>query len=307
MHWKAKGLIQKGLGYIPGGVRLNSRLQQWAGGLRDFEANAAVKLEDWAVSVGYLHEVSFDVRGTRLLEIGTGWYPALPFCFSLAGAHSVATFDIARHLDARLTARFIAALGNQLEKVASISGEALDLVRARFRLLQQEPDSCSMLNAGRIEYFAPADARFTQFEPDSVDLVYSNSVLEHIPADMIRGLMEEAFRVLKPGGLALHNVGCNDHYAFSDKSISFVNYLQFNEQQWELWNNPLQYQNRLRAPEFVALAESVGFEVIQQRTHSRAGSLDALTTMSVAPQFRRFSNAELALTTMDFISRKPTC
>ena len=162
-----------------------------------------------------------------------------------------------------------------------------------------------MLKAGGVEYFAPADARSTSLEPDSVDLVYSNSVLEHVPVDVILGLMKEAYRVLKPGGLTLHNIGCNDHYAFFDKSISFVNYLQFDERQWRLWNNSLQYQNRLRASEFAELAESVGFEVIQRRTHSSAGSLEALAAMSVAPQFRRFSVEELAITTMDMIARKP--
>ena len=90
MHWKVKGLVQKSLSCVPGGVRLNSCLQQWAGGLRNVETNIAIKLGNWTRTMEYLHDVNFDLRGARLVEIGTGWYPTLPFCFSLAGAQSVA-------------------------------------------------------------------------------------------------------------------------------------------------------------------------------------------------------------------------
>jgi predicted SAM-dependent methyltransferase len=142
-------------------------------------------------------------------------------------------------------------------------------------------------------------------ESNSIDLVYSNSVLEHVPPEVISGLMKESLRVLKPGGLAMHNVGCNDHYAFFDKKISFINYLQYEEREWRFWNNSLQYRNRLRVPEFVDLATQAGFEVISKKTHVHPGTLEALASLRVAPQFGRFSRDELAATTVDFIGRKP--
>ena len=82
-----------------------------------------------------------------------------------------------------------------------------------------------LLSLAGIDYHAPADARATRETSASVDLVYSNSVLEHVPRDIIRGLMVESQRILRPTGLALHNIGCNDRYAFRDRSISFVNFL----------------------------------------------------------------------------------
>lgn len=96
MNWRVKGLIQKGLSLTPGGVRLNTRLQQVLGGRRDFDAHLAVKIDDWVLSMGYLSDAGFRIRGARLIEIGTGWHPAPPLCFALAGAGSIATFDIVR-------------------------------------------------------------------------------------------------------------------------------------------------------------------------------------------------------------------
>jgi SAM-dependent methyltransferase len=162
-----------------------------------------------------------------------------------------------------------------------------------------------LLSRSRIDYFAPADGRATGLEPNSIDLVYSNSVLEHVPREEINGLMEESFRVLRPGGIIMHNIGCNDHYAFFDRSISPVNFLQFGEREWRLWNNPIQYQNRLRAPEFLDLVAHAGFEVICKRTHVRPGTLDVLKGLRIAPQFDRFSRDELAATSVDLIGRKP--
>jgi hypothetical protein len=48
-----------------------------------------------------------------------------------------------------------------------------------------------------------------------------------------------------------------------------------------------------------------GFEVINNRTHVRPGTLEALAGLRVAPQFERFSRDELTATTTDFIVRKP--
>lgn len=307
MDWRAKGLLQKGLSLAPGGVRLNTWLQHVLGKLKDYDGHVAGKISDWATTMGYLSDAGFRVRDARLMEIGTGWHPALPLCFILAGARSVATFDIVRLLGEAEIFRLLGSLCNHVPRIAEVAGENAAAVHARLMELRRSKNLNQLLDNSGIEYYAPADGRTTGLPPDSVDLVYSNSVLEHVPREIIRGLMIESFRVLKPGGLVLHNVGCNDHYAFFDKSISFVNFLQFGEREWRLWNNPIQYQNRLRAPEFVDLAIQEGFEIISKRTHVRPGTMEALAHLRIAPQFVHFSKEELAATTIDFIGRKPVC
>jgi hypothetical protein len=83
--------------------------------------------------------------------------------------------------------------------------------------------------------------------------------------------------------------------------------LQYGEQEWRFWNNPIQYQNRLRAPEFLELATQAGFEVISKKTHARPGTLEAPASLRGASQFDRFSRDEIAAATVDFIGRKPAC
>jgi SAM-dependent methyltransferase len=303
VHWKLKGFIQKVLGGIPCGEYLNDRLQM-AGGLRHFEQNIAAKVSDWKQTCEYLADVRFPTQGATIVEIGTGWYPVLPICFSLAGARSIKTYDIHRHINAKLTARALQCLEPHLDAIAGWCGASLTEVCDKHRLLLQASGIDDILRLAGIEYIAPGDARQTGLQSNSVDLVYSNSVFEHVPKPAILEILRESQRILKPGGLALHNIGCNDHYAFIDPSISFVNFLRFNEEEWRRWNNSLQYQNRLRAPEFLDLAIEAGLKVIYKRTHIRPGSREALSQFTVAPEFRQFSPEDLATTTLDFIAQK---
>jgi SAM-dependent methyltransferase len=305
MYWQLKGLLQKGLCVVPGGRNLNDRLQRRVGELRNFERNVAGKIEDWQLSLKYLRDVNFDVRGKTVVEIGTGWQPVLPICFSLAGARRIITFDIVRHLDVGLTFRMMGLLETHLDTIAHASGNSAERVRRSYQKLRQVGNVQTLLKRAQVKYCAPADARETCLPPGSVDLIYSNSVMEHVPKDVILELMRESFRILRPGGLALHNVACNDHYAHMDRTISFVNYLRFTESQWSGWNNALQYQNRLRASEFLELAASGGLEVIYKQMAVRPGTNEALAKLEVAPQFKRFSPEDLAVTTVDFIAKRP--
>jgi SAM-dependent methyltransferase len=305
MHWRLKGLVQKSLSHAPGGRRLNDHLQRTFGELRRFERNVAAKVEDWNLSLRYLGEVGFSLSGSVLVEIGTGWYPALPICFSIAGVKRVITYDAVRHLDASLTFRMIAVLETHLDSIAEDCGTSSAEVRMRYQKLVHAKDVYALLRCAEVEYRAPTDARITELPSNSVDLVYSNSVMEHVPRDEIRDIMKESVRILRPGGLALHNIACNDHYAFTDRRISFVNYLQFSESQWRWWNNSFQYQNRLRPSEFLELAAKAGLNVIYKQIAVRPGTADALAKIQLAPEFRRFSSEDLAATSVDFIAQKP--
>jgi SAM-dependent methyltransferase len=303
VHWKVKGFVQKVLGALPGGEHINDRLQL-AGGLRNFGENIAAKVADWKQTCQYLSDVRFQIPGATIVEVGTGWYPVLPICFSFAGAHSIKTYDIHRHLNAKWTARALSCLEPHIDAIASFCPGGPAEVRKKYQQLLHTPDIDDILQLTKIEYHAPGDARQTGLPPNSVDLVYSNSVFEHVPKQAIFEILRESQRILKPGGLAVHNIGCNDHYAFFDRSISFVNFLRFSEAEWRLWNNPIQYQNRLRAPQFLDLASEAGLKVIYKRTHVRPGSREALAQFKVAPEFRQFSPEDLATTTLDFISQK---
>lgn len=308
MHWRIKGLIQKTLGVLPGGHPLHHRLQRRFGGLHKFRQELAGKVNDWTLMVGHLRDAGAAIPGSHLFEIGTGWYPTFPFACHLAGARRVSTFDLSRHLQPDLVRSCVDELGGFIEVIAQAAGVAPDEVRERHARLRagiaREVDLESASD-GVIVYAAPADATRTALADGSVDVVFSNSVLEHVPPEVIVAMHRESLRVLAPGGLVFHSVNCGDHYAYVDRDIHQLNYLQYSDRAWKFWNNAFLYQNRMRAHEFVAAAAAEGFEIVLNTANTRAERLRQLAAMKVHPQFAHVPAEKLCITTVDFIGRKP--
>jgi SAM-dependent methyltransferase len=308
MHWKLKGLIQKTLGAMPGGHELHYRMQRRFGGLRDFRREFSIKVDDWKIMIEQLKKHDIRLQGADLLEIGTGWYPTFPFACYLAGAASVRTFDLNRYLRPDLVRQCAQGFGEWLPTIAAAAEAELDEVRARYEaLLSRLGDGSDLERAtgGVVRYHAPADATVTGLADASVDLVFSNSVLEHIAPAVLEPLYRESRRILRPGGAMFHSVNCGDHYAYVDRSIHALNYLQYSDRAWKLWDNAFLYQNRLRAHVFVDAARESGFDLIFDSSTARPERLKQLASIRVDARFAGIPPELLCITSVDLIARKP--
>jgi SAM-dependent methyltransferase len=307
MHWRIKGLLQKILGVLPGGETLHYRMQRRFGGMRNPRREIVLKLDDWEGMVKQLRDVGLDIPGARLMEIGSGWYPTLPLACLLVGAARVHTVDLNRLLKPDLMRLCIDILGEQLPRLASICRVELAEVEARYARLRAaaaHSDDPATISDGVIEYRAPADAADSGLPDGSIDAIFSNSVLEHVPPAAIEHIHRASLRLLRPGGWIFHSVNCGDHYAYADPKVHQLNYLRFTDRQWAFWNNRFLYQNRLRAHQFVDAARAAGFEVVHDTSHARPQRLAQLKAMTVAPEFARFTPEQSCITTVDFIGRK---
>jgi hypothetical protein len=305
MNWRIKGLAQKVLSDVPFGARINDLLQRTVGSLRDFDGTVASKVADWSYMADSMVAHGASPGGLRYLEIGTGWFPTLPLCWSLAGAASVVTFDLTRHLNLGLTLRLLGLLETQLPLISRAGARDVERVEADYERLKGASSVGDLLDRARVEYRAPADMTKSGLPAESVDVVFSNSVLEHVPRDIISEMMQESLRVLRRGGLALHSANCGDHYAYFDKNITSINYLTFSEEEWRFWNNKLLFQNRLRPSDFLGLAEMAGLQIVWTRFNPRQDLLDALPTLRIAPEFRPYPREQLCSSSIDFVACKP--
>ena len=92
----------------------------------------------------------------------------------------------------------------------------------------------------------------------SVDLLFSQAVLEHIRRADFFDVLRETRRLLKPDGVCSHRVDLQDHLG------NALNNLRFSE--W-LWEKPFMansgfYTNRIRFSEMLDLVRSADFEVV---------------------------------------------
>lgn len=115
-----------------------------------------------------------------------------------------------------------------------------------------------------IQYLSPYDASKTHLRPNSLDACVSTNTLEHIPIESIKSIFKELNRVLKNSGIVSSVIDYSDHYAYTDSSISLLNYLKYSENEWEKFNHKCHYQNRLRHYEYKQIFEECGFEVISE-------------------------------------------
>ncbi|MGQ9699237.1 MAG: methyltransferase domain-containing protein [Armatimonadota bacterium] len=145
-----------------------------------------------------------------------------------------------------------------------------------------------------MEYRAPADASKTALPSGSVDIVFSNNVLEHVEPDSLGPLLAEARRILRLGGVAIHSVDLSDHYSHGDPSLPRIHFLKYPDWQFRWINNRWIYQNRLRPCQYRQIIESAGLRVLKWEVHTDEESVRHLRKMRVARCFQGFPEDELA-------------
>jgi SAM-dependent methyltransferase len=159
----------------------------------------------------------------------------------------------------------------------------------------------------RLKYLAPCDCQHLDLPAESLDVIVSRAVLEHIPPPVIDNIFSESFRLLKPGGLVCHFVDNSDHWEFRDKGISRVNFLKFSDSAFR-WTclNKQNYQNRLRHPEYREMLLKAGFRVIREERKIDSRALTAIENLPVDQRFRSFANEDLAAIDSSLLAAKPS-
>lgn len=229
------------------------------------------------------------------LELGTGWYPVVPVGLALAGVTRVVTVDVSSLLSPERTRRVLAAYAALLR-----SGEAEKL------LPRISPDRAAVVAAAAAdqatkstdELLAPlgiqvliGDARASGLPAGSVDLFVSNNTFEHIAPQVLREIVAEFKRLAAPGAVMDHFIDMSDHYAHFDGAITEFNYLRYSDRTWRLFNNRLQYQSRLRIPDYRRIVGEGGFSIVAE--DDEQGPADALAAVALAPRFRHYAVEDL--------------
>jgi SAM-dependent methyltransferase len=287
--WMLKYFVQKCLSLLPFGLglRANHYLQTRCGGLKD---PVIYGLPRTLTMVWALEQCGGDVRGRTFVELGTGWDGSSALTLLSMGAARVESFDVVRHLDPALhqtAVRLIAERRDYHEKQRLPFAPDYDELMSRCGAVDPE--------AKGFVYRAPADGGATSLASESIDVYYSLAVLEHVPEATLLSILQESFRIMRPGGLCYHYVQPTMHAAAFDHAAVGVDYLQCSELVWNtLFANSLSYENRLRAVDYLRLLERVGFRIRKSWHTVDEVSLRRLPQLRVDKQFTHYSDEELA-------------
>lgn len=255
--------------------------------------------------VGMLRRTGCDLAGKNYLEIGTGWSPIIPLLFSLVGCKSLILVDRQR-LISQYT--FVETYKNflihkeEISRDLQIAVSDIESIFSRLPGLSVEA-ALSQLN---IQYVAPFDLLKNNFPDQSLDVITSRAVFEHIPPSVIGNIFRECKRLLRYGGVMCHLIDNSDHWEHGDKSICRLNFLKYSPRTFRFISsmNPLDYQNRLRHSQYKAMMEDAGFKVIFDESTPDERTIASLDSLKIHPSFRQFTKEDMAILSSYFVAKK---
>jgi SAM-dependent methyltransferase len=282
LDWRVKAAAFRIFDSVPGGRYLHYLTQRYV--TRTFPRNLS-EHDRWQIEHARTFQEHWpgDRATARLFEFGAGWdlhSSLVQWCYGVNDQLSVDLTRLARpeqinHAIDHLRRR-------PLPGVVRIP-EA----RVSDRFEEELQDHYG------IRYAAPFDARATGLPDNSIDLVCTTSVLEHVPPDALRGILQECHRICRDGAVMSHVVDYTDHYAHSDASITPYNFLRFPDGEWERYNPAIHYQNRLRHHQYGELFLAAGFDVLVERAHQPENGETQLRSVPPAPAFQRMTADQL--------------
>ena len=277
MNWKIKSAIMKTCSTTSVGRIVYRMLQRASGSIR---SNPEKRVPLFLQMADWLENEDVDIKGATIFEVGTGHLTVVPICFFLAGADRIITCDLNKRLDTKLTKETLNWFSVNSDTIRKQFGSKLDTHTFDERMLtlsKYKDDVYEFLRQANIEYRAPADATDTNIKENSIDIHFSFTVLEHIPEKIIKDILLESKRILKPRGVSIHFVDLSDHFEHQDKSITRINFLQFSPKQWQnIAGNEYAYCNRLRPNQYLKIAENVSATVIRSEATVDLRSLEKL-------------------------------
>lgn len=266
-----------------------------------------------------------DWTGKTVLELGTSREPGFPLVLLLLGCPKVIANNIFP-VDPELPESYIKLMGLMMSGLSGADSGRLDEV-IQWRNLDGK--RVGQLRESVFENRSPVAAEDLDLPDNSVDFVFSNTVLEHVSKP--KEVLANSFRMLKPGGCSVHVIDFRDHRDFQ-KPLDFLKL-----DATEYYGVCPHGENRLRAGDFVDVFADTGFEIEGVQYIDNApklnaiGSTDFVDTIlhpwqaaepaeqlvhrqawvteeqrsSFKPPFNSKSVEELSILTATFVAKKP--
>jgi len=148
------------------------------------------------------------------------------------------------------------------------------------------------------QYMTKGLASLAQITSESVDMIFSQAVLEHIRKREFRAMMTECNRILRRNGCCSHQVDLRDHLGGA------LNNLRFSDRVWEsqFFASSGFYTNRIRYSHMLDIFNEAGFKAEVSGVYR----WDALPTPigKLSNEFKNFAVDDLCVSMFDVILRR---
>jgi SAM-dependent methyltransferase len=238
--------------------------------------------------------------GDRILELGTGWLHWEAITLRLFFEINAVLFDVWDN-------RQLGGMKNYLRQLSPMLNDGFGLFLAQVQRAQSIIQSILQVESFDqlyklldFEYCVESSGSLKKFSHGSFQLVVSAGVLEHVKEEAAPILIAETQRILQPNGWALHSIDTSDHLAHYDKDVSRKMYLSFSESTWRrLFENEVQYINRMQRSNWLQLFRANGFELIDEGDQQTD-----ISQLKLADRYSGMSQKDLACTVLRVLLKK---
>jgi SAM-dependent methyltransferase len=218
-------------------------------------------------------------------------------CLELGPGDSFASAIMARAIGAKSI--YLVDVGNFAEPDVSIYNEMVrDLGKRGYAVADLEgiSNASDLLMRTNATYLTEGLASLRSIPTASVDIIWSQAVLEHVRVHEVPEVLGEMRRILTPSGTMSHRIDYKDHLGGS------LNNLRFPERLWEteFMAGSGFYTNRIRNSEFMQLIEDAGFELTEAQP-ARWQCLP-LPRGKMAEPYRSLADEDLLTKSLDVVA-----
>lgn len=243
MNWKFKSLIFKLLEKLP--HLLGNKIYYSIQGFTQYRS-LNIKFKEAGSTynslVDLLNKFQITLEDKNILEIGTGWYPLMPYYLVYHGkAKQVLTYDVNWHLSVK-------------------NIESTNKLFREFYCENKTNVVDPKILDNRIVYFHNSD--IDRIDISKIEIVYSRFVLEHVSKNDLIKIHNELKLKLPAGSLIIHFISPSDHRAYNDHNLSLYDFLKYSESEWNEIQTRFDFHNRLRKNEYIQIFQNVGLEIV---------------------------------------------
>jgi Methyltransferase domain len=238
--------------------------------------------------------------GDRIFELGTGWLHWEAITLRLFFEIEAVLFDVWDN-------RQLGGMKNYLSQLSPMLNDDFGLSRVEIQRAQSLIESILLVKSFDelysligFEYLVENSGSLKRFSNGSFQLIISAGVLEHVKREAIPILIAETQRILESDRYALHSIDTSDHLAHYDKGVSRKMYLSFSESTWRrLFENEVQYINRMQRSDWLKLFEANGFELIEEEDQQTD-----IKHLKLADKYSQLPKQDLECTVMRVLLKK---
>lgn len=240
--------------------------------------------------------------GDDVIEIGTGWIHFESIILKLLYDINATLYDVWDNRQFEVLKQYSSKLEELIIKNIDLTEDQKHYLRSTIEKIFDANSYDEMYQSLNFKYVINSFGTLDQFQDDTFQLVYSCNVLEHINSKATFRLLQDFYRILKPGGFSIHKIDFSDHLiSFAGiRNLPKKNYLKYSDKSWKMFfENNVQYINRIQYQDWKRLFKKAGFEFVEEKI--QVCNIDQI---KVANKFKYLDRKDLECESVMLIHKK---